>query len=75
MQPIPEDASDEAKYEIAYKNWMSGASTAFGFVRERLGEEGIDRMAKTSAEALIRENANPSLIMLRLIRAISPGKA
>ena len=75
MLPIPEDASDEVKYETAYKNWMSGAATAFGFVRERLGEKGIDRMAKTSAEALIRENANPSLMMLRLIRAISPGKA
>jgi hypothetical protein len=75
MQPIPEDASDEAKYEIAYKNWMSGASTAFGFVRERMGEDGIDQMAKTSIEALIRENANPSLILLRLIRAISPGLA
>jgi hypothetical protein len=75
MQPIPDDASDQVKYEMAYKNWMSGASTAFGFVRERMGDEGIDQMVKTGAEALIRENANPSLVFLRLIRAISPGTA
>jgi hypothetical protein len=75
MQPIPEGAADEVKYEMAFKNWMSGASTAFGFVRERMGEEGVDQMAKTSAAALQRENANAGLLLLGLIRAISPGKA
>jgi hypothetical protein len=75
MQPIPDDASDQVKYEMAYKNWMSGASTAFAFVRERMGDEGIDQMATAGAEALIRENADPSLVFLRLIRAISPGTA
>ena len=60
---------------MAYSNWMSGASAAFGFVRERMGGEGIDQMAETGAKALIRENANPSLVFLRLIRAISPGTA
>jgi hypothetical protein len=57
------------------QNWMSGASAAFGFVREPMADEGIDQMAKTGAEALMRENANPSLVFLRLIRAISPGTA
>ncbi len=75
MQPIPENASDETKYEIAYKNWMSTASAAFGFVRERMGQAGIDQMAQVSTEALIRENANPSLLILRLVRALSAGKA
>lgn len=75
IQPIPDDAAGEVKYETAYRNWMSEASLAFGFVRERMGDKGIDQMAKTGAEALMRENANPSLVLLRLIRGFSPGMA
>jgi hypothetical protein len=75
MQPIPDDASNEVKYETAYRNWMAGASVAFGFVRERMGDEGIEQMGKTGAAELIRENASPSLVFLRLMRALSPGTA
>ncbi len=75
IQPIPADANDEVKYEIAYKNWIAGASVAFGFVREKLGQQGIDEMAEAGAESLVRANANPALFMLALVRAFSPGKA
>jgi hypothetical protein len=75
IQPIPEDASPEDKYEIAYRNWMWISGTAFSFIRERMGDEGIDHVLSVGVEALKRENASPSLYLLKMIRAISPGRA
>jgi hypothetical protein len=75
IEPVPEDASPEQKYEIAYKNWMWISSCAFSFVRERMGQEGIDRMADASVALLKQENSSPSLYLLSMIRAISPGRA
>jgi hypothetical protein len=75
VQPIPEDASPEDKYEMAYRNWMWISGTAFSFVRERMGDTGIDQLLRAGVEALKRENASPSLYLLKMIRAISPGRA
>lgn len=75
IQPVPEGASPEEKYEIAYKNWMWISSTAFSFVRERMGEAGLEKLVRFGADLLKRENAKPSLYLLRMIRAISPGLA
>jgi hypothetical protein len=73
VKPIPEEASFEAKYEIAYSNWIWIGRSAFSFVRERMGEEGIKQFVLADVEALKRENATPALFLLRLIRVISPG--
>ncbi len=75
IQPIPEDASPEDKYEIAYKNWMWVSSTAFSFIRERMGNEGVDRLLSMGVQRLKQENASPSLYLLKIIRAIFPGRA
>jgi len=75
VQPIPEDASPEDKYEIAYRNWMWVSGTAFSFIRERMGNTGLDQLLSVGVEALKRENAGPSLYLLRMIRAVSPGRA
>jgi hypothetical protein len=75
VKPIPEDASPEAKYEIAYSNWMWMGRCAFGFVRERMGEEGIKQFVSINVEAIKHRNAGPALFMLKIIRAISPGLA
>jgi hypothetical protein len=75
IKPIPENASDEEKYEIAYGNWISIAKSVFKFIRERLGEDGIEKFKRAEVEALIRDNAGPALFMLKLVRAISPGTA
>jgi hypothetical protein len=75
VKPIPEEASSEAKYEIAYGNWIWMGSYAFSFIRERLGEDGIKQFIRADVEVLKRENASPAMILLRLIRAISPGLA
>ncbi len=75
LLPVPEDASPEEKYELAYKNWMWTSRTAFGFVRERLGDEGMEEFIAADVAALERESFSPSLYLLRLLRAVSPGRA
>ena len=75
VKPIPEDASHEDKYEIAYGNWIWMGSSAFSFIRERMGEEGIKQFVHADVDHLKRKNASPALFLLRLIRAVSPGSA
>ena len=53
---IPENASDEEKYEIAYSNWIWIGRNSFKFVREHLGEEGIEQFKRADVEALKKEN-------------------
>ena len=72
---IPENASDEEKYEIAYSNWIWMGRNTFKFVREHLGEEGLEQLKRADVEALKRENANPALLFLNMIRTFSPGLA
>ena len=75
VKPIPEEASPQEKYEIAYSNWIWMGRCAFGFIRERMGEEGIKQFVRAEVDALKHENASPALLMLKLVRAISPGLA
>lgn len=72
---IPEDASFEEKYEVAYSNWIWIARNAYSFIRERLGEDGIEQFDRAEVEALKRKNASPALFLLKLIRALLPGSA
>ncbi len=75
IKPIPEEALPQEKYEIAYSNWMWTGKCAFGFIRERMGEEGMKQFVRVDIEALKHENASPALLILKLIRLISPGLA
>ena len=75
IEPIPEEASPEEKYEIAYKNWMWISGTAFGFVRERMGEEGMEQLIRDDVARLKRENSSASLYLLAMIRVFSPSSA
>jgi len=74
-KPIPEGASFEEKYEIAYSNWIWMAKSAYSFIRKQMGEDGIRKFEQAEVEALKRKNAGPALFLLRLVRAISPGTA
>jgi len=75
VKPIPEDASFEEKYEIAYANWIWVGKSVFSFIRRQLGEDGIEQFKRAEVEALKRKNAGPALFILRLVRALSPGSA
>ena len=75
LKSIPEDASFEEKYEIAYGNWIWMAKNAYSFTREEMGEEGIEKFDRAEVAALKRKNAGPAVFFLGLIRAFSPGSA
>ena len=75
MKPIPEGASFEEKYELAYANWIWLAKNIYPFIRKRMGEDGLKKFERAEIEGLIKKNASPSLFMLKIIRAFSPGTA
>ena len=68
IRQIPESTSDEEKYEIAYSNWMWMGSNSFKFIRENLGEEGIEQFKRADVESLKQANASPALLFLSMIR-------
>jgi hypothetical protein len=73
--PIPENASDQEKYEIAYRNWARNFESAYQLVSSNLGKEGVEELKEAAVEANIRNNAGASLSLLKFIRAISPQTA
>jgi hypothetical protein len=75
FKSIPERVPSEEKYEAAYENWIWLAKNIYGFVRKRMGEEGIKKFERTEVEALIKKNASPALLLLNLVRLFSPGTA
>lgn len=72
---IPESASDEEKYETAYGNWLRKWASAYNFASANLGEKGIEEFKHEDAEALKRKSSSPALLLLKLIRIISPKMA
>jgi hypothetical protein len=75
MKPIPEGASFEEKYELAYANWIWSGKNTFSFIRERMGEDGLKKYERTQVELLKKKNASPAFVFLKLIRLFSPGTA
>jgi len=75
MNPVPEGASFEEKYEVAYANWIWLVKNIYPFVRKRMGEDGIKKFERAEVEALIKKNDSPALFMLKIIRVFSPGTA
>jgi len=75
VKPIPENASDEEKYEIAYGNLMWRAKNNLKFIRKHLGEDGIEQYKLAQVEELKRKNARPALLVLGILRAVAPGFA
>jgi hypothetical protein len=75
MKSIPSGGSFEEKYEVAYANWIWLGKNTFSFIRKRMGEDGLKKLERAEVEALIKKNASPSLFMLKIIRAFSPGTA
>jgi len=73
--PIPEDASDEEKYEIAYGNLMWQGKSNLEFISMHLGEDGIEQYKLAQVEELKRKNTGLALKMLGVIRVLSPSSA
>jgi len=75
VETIPDGASYEEKYEIAYRNWIRGATYIFGFIRKELGEDGIEDFKRTEAEVLKKKNSGPAIVMLAFMRIFSKSLA
>ncbi|MBW2341252.1 MAG: hypothetical protein JRF50_13065 [Deltaproteobacteria bacterium] len=75
FKPVPEEASFEEKYEVAYGNWIWSVRNIFRFIRERMGEEGFHQFERADVEELIKKNASLGLLLLNLIRLFSTGTA
>jgi hypothetical protein len=75
VKPIPQDASDEEKYEIAYGSLMWRGKSNLKFIRTHLGEDGIEQDKLAQVEELKRKNSGPTLLILGLLRAIAPRAA
>jgi hypothetical protein len=75
FKPIPEEASFEEKYEVAYGNWIWLAKNIYPLVRKEMGEDGLKKFEHAEVEALIKKNASPALLPLKFIRLFSPGTA
>lgn len=75
IKPIPENASDKEKYDIASSNlaWMGG--TKYNFVKSRLGEDGINQCVRVDVGFLKTVTPRPAVLLMSLVRTISPGAA
>jgi len=75
MQIISEDMSYEQKYEIAFGNWVRKEGSALNFVRDNLGDKGVEGFRNNELEALKRKESGPALYLLKLIKILSPQAA
>jgi len=75
VQPIPDGASDETKYEIAYHNWIRQWEGALNLVRAELGEEGVEEFTRADVDTLSKENSGPALLLLKVMQTLSPNFA
>jgi len=62
-QTIREDMSYEEKYETALGNWLRKWTSAFNFVRDNLGDKGIEEFKYNDLEALKRRMSGPALYL------------
>jgi len=59
LEPVPEDASFEKKYETAYRNWIWKWAEAVNFMRNKLGENGVEEFKRAAVDALKRKSSVP----------------
>ena len=75
VQAIPEAGSFQQKYEAAYSNWTWLAKSDFNFIRENLGQDGLEKFQQEEVQALKKKNAGPAVAFLGFVRKIAPGYA
>jgi hypothetical protein len=75
IERIPIKATPEEEYAIAYNNWIWMAKTNFRYVRQHLGEEGVRKLEQTQLHAMIQSSKGWPLVMLNLVRLVSPDSA
>ena len=74
-QTIPEDTTYEEKFNIAYGNWVRKYASAYNFVSDNLGENGVEKFKDTAVEALKRRISGPALFLMKIMGAVSSQTA
>ena len=72
LTPIPENASSEEKYDLAFENWLTNWGTAYRFIFENLGEEGIEKFKESAVEFIKSTIPLPAVRMLKIMKKIMP---
>jgi hypothetical protein len=74
-KPIPEDATAEEKYEIAFENWIRNWQAAYNMIIAELGDKGKEKIIRFAANEWERKSAGAALNLYKFIRAIAPQTA
>jgi hypothetical protein len=72
---VPEDASYEEKYEIAFRNWVRNWQSAYTFAKTQLGESGAEKFELAAIQENERRSRGSALQLYRFVRAISRKSA
>jgi hypothetical protein len=75
FRQIPQYASVDVKYEIAYSNWIWLAKSTYSFIRGQLGEDGVRQFERAEVEELKQQNSGVAMVILQLVRELSPTSA
>ena len=73
-EPIPTDASDQDKYEVAYRNFLQNWITANRFMTENQGDDGNKKFMNVAIKAWKQKHAG-SANRLRLMGGVSSKAA
>jgi len=69
-EPIPKDASDKERYEIAYRNLMKNWVSAHNFMKQHRGEDGARKFMQAAIGGW-RQRFWSNSILLKIVGAVS----
>jgi hypothetical protein len=75
IKPVPEGASFEKKYEVAYANWIWLAKNIYPFIRKQMGEDGLKKFERAEVEPSSVYVKNHRVDKEKCQRAFSSGTA
>jgi hypothetical protein len=73
-EPIPKDASDQEKYEIAYRNFMKNWMSAYNFMKQHKGEDGTKKFMQAAIGGW-RQRYSGDALMLKIYSTVARKKA
>jgi hypothetical protein len=69
-EPIPKDASDKERYEIAYRNFIRNWVSAHNFMKQHQGEDGTKKFMQAAIGGW-RERFSGQALKLRIVGGVS----
>lgn len=72
FQPVPQNATDEEKYDVAYRNYMQTFVIAAQFMARNQGDHGIAEFNRVAIESMKRTGATPSNVLAKTLMTFAP---